>query len=385
MPLENLETNETQIQTEPIKTKARLWIAVSALFFLISVGLVFVIYKYVKSENPDKGSIVNYVADKMTGSGENATSSQPIVKLARRLIDGVYVEEGTAENYPVAMMIENHVDARPQSSLSSANLVFEAEAEGSITRFLAVFADGKNLDEIGPVRSARPYYIDWAQEFNAVYSHCGGSPDALVKIIQDGLHDMNEFYNAKYFWRGADRSAPHNVYTSSEKLQKFIADKNLTETNYASWNYKDDAPEEMRPATSTIHIGFRSKDFLVDWKYNKANNTYERYMAGQPHADKSGQVITAKNVLIEYTLVSGIDEKARLTMNVIGSGQAVICLDGKCEKGKWKKPSATERTRFYVTATSTDSVAAESEDNEVELNAGTTWVEVVRPTYKITY
>jgi hypothetical protein len=194
---------------------------------------------------------------------------------------------------------------------------------------------------------------------------------------------MNEFYNAKYFWRGTDKPAPHNVYTSSANLQKYAVDKGLAEINYSSWNYKDDAPEEQRPATSTVHIGFRSKDFIVDWQYVKASNAYERYMGGQPHADKSGQAITAKNVLIEYTTVSSIDDKARLTMKVTGTGKAVICLDGKCEKGKWKKPSEKERTRFYITSTSTDSIIME--DKEVELNAGTTWVEVVRPTYEISY
>jgi hypothetical protein len=387
MSLENIEKKEIEIQPEQTKTKTRLWFAVGAIFFLTSIILAIISYKFIWPKFINESQL-----SKLTGgnAGDNSRASQnkdnqPNIELVRRLIDGVYVEAGTDTNYPVAVMIENHVDSRPPSSLSEANLVFEAEAEGAVTRFLAIYADGKNLEEIGPVRSARPYYVDWAHEFNAVYSHCGGSPDALAKIIQEGIIDMNEFYNGKYFWRGEERLAPHNVYTSSANLQKYVIDKGLTDIEYSSWNYKDDAPEDLRPATSTIHIGFRSKDFLVDWKYNKVGNIYERYMAGEPHTDKSGQAITAKNVLIEYTTVSDIDEKARLTMKVTGSGQAVICRDGQCEKGKWKKPSESARTRFYISATSTDSNVADNEDKEAELNAGTTWVEVVRPTYDITY
>jgi hypothetical protein len=98
-------------------------------------------------------------------------------------------------------MIDNSVFARPPSALSRAGLVYEAEVEGNATRLMAIFSSGKDLNEIGPVRSARPYFIEWAKEFGAPYVHCGGSPEALAILAKGGIIDINEFYGGAYFWR----------------------------------------------------------------------------------------------------------------------------------------------------------------------------------------
>lgn len=305
---------------------------------------------------------------------EIKTEPYVCVDCVRRSIDGVYVKAGKENLFPVAVMIENHVDSRPQSGLARANLVFEAEAEAGITRFMAIFTSGDKIDEIGPVRSARAYYVDWAREFASLYVHCGGSPEALTKIIKDKVLDFNEFYKGEYFWRDKKRFAPHNVYTSSTLLDKYLSGRKLEEGKFESWKYKDDLPLEQRQATSTINIEFRTKDFFVEWVYDKAMNDYVRYMAGKKHIDKNEEEVRAKNVAISYIKSQAYDEAGRLKMDNIGSGKAVICLDGKCQEGIWEKKTALSRMRFYGKM-----------KEEIQFNAGATWIEVVKLGYKIKY
>ena len=353
--------------------KQELFESIGFLIILVFVFIaVYLIFNRVGSN--DEQVVKREIAQQ--DDGEEIKKPEPYICLdcKRRSIDGVHVKAGKENLFPVAVMIENHVDSRPQSGLAKANLVFEAEAEGGITRFMAVFADGEKVKEIGPVRSARAYYVDWAREFSPLYVHCGGSPEALVKIIKDKILDFNEFYKGSYFWRDKKRYAPHNVYTSSELLDKYLGSKDLSEGKFESWGFKDDLPLERRPASSTIEIEFRTKDFFVEWVYDKDMNDYVRYMAGKQHVDKDGEEIRAKNIAISYIKSQAYDNYGRLDMDNIGSGQAVICLDGKCEEGIWEKKTATSRMKFF-----------DKEKEEIKFNAGTTWIEVVKPSYKVVY
>lgn len=291
----------------------------------------------------------------------------------RRAIDGVYVEAELANLYPAAVIVENNIDSRPSSALAKANLVFEAEAEGGITRFLAVYADGGSIEEIGPIRSARPYFVDWARELSALFIHCGGSPASLVKIAQDNIFDLNEFYNEDYFWRDGVRMAPHNIYTSTENINKYLAKKDVEEGMFLSWHFKDDAPEGERPDSAKIKVEYKT-NYGVEWIYNKKTNDYIRYLTGQRHKDSNGDEIRAKNIIVQYIKAEVIDEEGRLKMENIGSGKALICLDGKCGAGEWRKDKSSARTRFYNEG-----------GEEFEFNSGVTWVEVVRPEIEVEF
>lgn len=290
------------------------------------------------------------------------------INCARRNIDGVYVEPGQENFYPIAVIVENHVDARPQSGLARANLVIEAEAEGGITRYLAVYADGSEIKEIGPIRSARPYFVDWARELSALFVHCGGSPEALVKIARENVFDLNEFYNGTYFWRDKSRPAPHNIYTSTESLNGYLESEKAGEGEYLSWQFKDDAALPEGETGKNVKIKFKTPDYYVDWVYDKESNSYIRYLAGQKHKDIDGEEITAKNVIVMRVKAEVIDDESRLKMEHIGSGKAIVCLDGKCEEGSWEKKSGLARTHFY-----------NSNGEEFKFNAGTVWIEAVRP------
>ncbi len=353
-----------QINPEQLNpSKNRLWLIIGCSFFIILVA-IFLIIKTLylpKKDNNANLSVKNNITDPCQAGQANAGCT-------RRAIDGVYVKSGEENFYPLAVVIENQSDARPQAGIAQANLVYEVEAEGGITRFLAIFASQSNIAKIGPVRSVRPYIVDWAEELSALLVHCGGSPEALVKISQEEISDFNEFYHGGYFWRDISRTAPHNIYTSSANLTKYLQDNKLIQGSFLSWKFKDDLALGLRPASSTVNIAYRAPDYSVQWRYNKKNNDYVRYLASEIHRDESGQIIKAKNIIIEYIKAEVIDNELRLKMDNLGSGKVIVCFDGECLEGSWEKPTSTSRTRFYNRS-----------GVEFAFNAGTTWIEVVRP------
>jgi hypothetical protein len=360
-----MPTAKRKYKNKKIKRSSlALGVAVFVLMIFI-VGLRYASYDYY-SITRGKASVV---------SNFNLKEEKPAEKCpgcVRRLLDGVYVEPAKENSFPVAVIIENHPDARPQSGLSKANLVYEAEAEGGITRFLAFFAPStqeQNLKKIGPIRSARPYFVDWARELSALLVHCGGSPAALAKISKEGVFNLNEFYNEDYFWRDNAISAPHNIFTSSDSINEYLEFKNAQKGRFLGWKFKNDKElKEDSEITSKITVDFQSPDFMVEWKYDKKGNDYIRYMGGKQHKDANGDEIRAKNVIIQYVKARVIDKELRLEMEHIGKGEALVCLDGRCERGQWRKNSDVSRTRFY-----------HGNGDEFEFNAGTTWIEVVRP------
>lgn len=142
---------------------------------------------------------------------------------------GVEVAKEVLDKIPYMAIIENSQAARPQSGLYAADMVFETLAEGGIPRFIALY-QSEDSQKIGPIRSARPYFIDITREYNLPFAHCGGSEEALQAINRDKLMGMNEFYNGSFFWRDKERIAPHNLYTSSEKLRALVKSKNYIKT-----------------------------------------------------------------------------------------------------------------------------------------------------------
>nr|MCU0495649.1 DUF3048 domain-containing protein [Chloroflexaceae bacterium] len=173
----------------------------------------------------------------------------------------------------VAVMIDNHPDARPQSGMNAAALVFEALAEGGVTRYMAVYEPKANasISEIGPVRSARSYFVEWAKGLNAVYTHAGGSPEGLLlaetatEIANlDALRDGAE---GLYFWRSTTRFAPHNLYTSTELLRKYVIEgiPNTMDTSEQGFLFKLDASPSQRPAEQQLSYFFLYPDQPVGW------------------------------------------------------------------------------------------------------------------------
>jgi len=299
---------------------------------------------------------------------------------------------------PLGVMIENHDDSRPQSGLGSADVVYEAVAEGGITRFLAVFYC-QDVNPIGPVRSARTYFLDWISEYgeSPLYAHVGGAntpgpANALGQIEEYGwnaYNDLNQFsigYPA--FWRDYDRlgagtATEHTMYSATTKLWDFAKSKRkLSEVDdegtswdetFEAYAFKDDAKDSERGSASPVHLEFWDgyKQFFVDWEYDKATNTYKRKNGGVAHLDKNnGKQITAKNVVVmlmrESNANDGYENNLHLLYKNEGTGKATIFMDGKEIKGSWNKKDRTSRTMLN-----------DSNGDAIELNRGTIWFEIL--------
>ncbi len=317
--------------------------------------------------------------DKEAGADESEVVVEDTDGLVPRKIDGVLVAPENANAFPVAVMIDNIPPAWPHSGLEAASVLYETLVEGGATRIMAVFAGG-TADKIGPIRSARPYYLEWVSEYDAFYGHVGGSPEALAAIDGLGLKDFSQLYNGQYFWRDTSRYAPHNVYTSSELINLALRDKEYSDLtpDYESWKHKDDTPAEERNDTEkTVEVKFSGGEtWTSKYVYDFDSNNYQKFHAGIPHVDnETGNQLAAKNVIVVVVpQITQYGEKGRLTMDIAGEGRAFVFRDGEKIEGIWKKADREDRTRFY-----------DNNDEEIHLNRGTTWVSVIPEDREVLY
>ncbi len=273
-------------------------------------------------------------------------------------LTGLQVEPSVNDRQVTAVMIENSVVARPQSGLLSAGVVFEAIAEGGITRFVALFQDDQPK-YVGPVRSARPYYMQWILGFDAAYAHAGGSARALKLIGQWDVKDLP--HHASYFQRISDRAAPHNLYTSIKDLQKYGESKGYGKSKYTPLPRKEKETPEATPTVTKIDFSISSANFSVHYDYNAATNSYLRSVGGAKHTDeKSGKQLSPK-VVVALVMPQG-KEDIYYTYNTLGKGTVFVFQDGKVIKGTWKKKSNNDNFTF------TDEAG-----NPLLLNPGQTW------------
>ncbi len=324
------------------------------------------------------GWMINRPAATKTASTVNTTTAA--AQLVPRLLDGMLVPPNQAKTNTYAIMIENIAESRPPSALDKASVVYEVLAEGGITRFLALYpVGGDRLTQIGPVRSARPYYITWAEEYRSLYVHAGGSPQALtyLKSGRANVIDFNQFSHGGNFIRDASRAAPHNLYTDSDKL--FLGLKQVAPDlapTYTSWPFKDETPFDNRPtAVKDLVINFSSFNYKVKYVYDRVNNQYQRFVGDKPHVTRQGDQIVAKDVVVEFIktgLIAG--DKQRLQMELIGSGRMLLFRDGTVTEGTWQKDSASARTKFL-----------DKDGNVLVLNPGPIWIEGVPTDRQVTY
>ena len=180
--------------------------------------------------------------------------------------------------------------ARPQSGLSSAGVVYEAIAEGGITRYLAIFQADVPAD-IGPVRSLRPVFFETAMEYGTPVAHAGGSSDALSSVgSTKTFKDMDEFYNGGFFRRLNTRYAPHNLYIYGPKLAELVAKKGWnTPPAFTPWQRKDDAPAAA-PTASSITANYSSSMYTATFAYDATTNSYARSIAGVADVDAASKL-----------------------------------------------------------------------------------------------
>lgn len=292
-------------------------------------------------------------------------------------LTGVQVTPALAKRPVTGIMIENSLDARPQSGLQDAGVVFEAIAEGGITRFIALYQESAP-QYIGPVRSVRPYFLDWVAPFNASIVHVGGSPTALEQV-RHGMRDLDQFFNAGSYWRISARYAPHNVYTSFAKLDALNKSKGYTASRFKGWERKEEK-KLATPTASVISLNISSYYWNVRYNYDPKTNSYFRYEGGQPHLelvsakDRKGVRLHPKVVIVMVMNYGLAPDLHHSRYGDIGSGRAYVFQDGGVTKGYWKKTGIGSQILFYT-----------GDGKTIKLDPGQTWVTALGAENRLSY
>jgi hypothetical protein len=367
--------------------------------YLISTGIGYFIFTVSgASQNGGAETVVNNSTGKTGNDYQAMEFDQSASKTEVCPLNGIkYSTEQRdwwGKHRPLGVMIENHEEARPQSGVNAADVTYEAVAEGGITRTLNVYYC-QDAGIIGPVRSARVYFLDFIAEYGSfpLYAHVGGAntpgpADALGQLADMdwvGYNDLNQFsLGLPTFWRDESRlghqvATEHTMYSTTSKLWAIGEKRGLTnvDKNGKKWDasfvpyvFKDDAPSS---STQKIHIeywkGYAS--YFVDWTYNKKNNNYLRNNAGKPHMDRNtNEQLQAKNIVVlfmqESNAYDGYENNLHLLYKTKGSGKALVYMDGKEIKATWQKSSRTGRTELFAT-----------DGSEINFNRGKIWFHII--------
>lgn len=315
-------------------------------------------------------------------------------------------KEAWEKRRPLAVMIENHQESRPQSGLSSADVVYEAVAEGGITRFMGVYLCAFGDIQLGPVRSARTYFLDWLSEYDALYAHVGGAntpgpANALGQIIDYKIKDLNQFgIGYPTFWRDYQRlgrpvATEHTMYSSTQKLWDIGAKKGWGVTdalgvrwdkNFVPWKLlKKDEAVSAGTAATKIDVNFweSQKNYTVQWNFDQTCNCYKRKNAGEDHTDLNNKKqLQPATVIVRFMKESrandGYEGNAHLLYANKGpqapSGRALVFMNGKVIKGTWNKANRLGRETFK-----------DESGKEISFVPGQIWLQTVPEGSSVTY
>ncbi|NLK65136.1 MAG: DUF3048 domain-containing protein [Tissierellia bacterium] len=292
-------------------------------------------------------------------------------------LDGLRYYPEELSKRPVAVSIDNHPKARWQAGINQAEIVYEVEVEHPFTRYLCIFW-AKDPKRIGPVRSARPYLIYYALEFDGIFVHVGGSQDAFTEIKRLNVADVDGLYSGA-LWRYYDtgKYAPHNAYTTLDSIRneaEYYAYR--TEFNFKGYlfNEKDGKLSEKFEINSAKEVNIIYNDYnTTDYIYDEEKNSYLRYKDEEEHIDElDNKQITTKNIIAIETSKTVLDNEGRLYLGTIGEGKGIYITNGESIPITWEKVSEKDRLKFYIG------------DKELMLNPGKTWIQVVNSLDRIT-
>lgn len=282
---------------------------------------------------------------------------------------GEAINQASEGSRVACVMVENSADAWPLSGIEDAFLVIEAPVEGSIPRFMACFTEGVDVEKIGPVRSARPYYVSWASGFDgALYAHVGGSPEALgILAASKDVIDLNEFWNGSSFWRDGARYAPHNTYTSTTLLWAVADRLELGNAVSPGWIYERPEYEMGKQPCDGVTVDWTSVPvYGFTWSCDEETGTYTRYQ-GSAVMNTVQKSYDASNVVIMEASIASIDEIDRRRIVTEGTGNAMACSAGTCHDAIWHKEGVDKPLQFFTSYP----------DEPVIFAPGKTWIEVV--------
>lgn len=272
-------------------------------------------------------------------------------------LTGEEVEADVAERPILGVIIENTPAARPQTGLADAGIVIEILTEGGITRTLALYQEDMP-DVVGPIRSLRPYFVEAVAGFDASVAHVGGSGEALQMVKDKDIKSLDQFRYSDPYYRSDDRVAPHNMYAQTQDLRELQDELDHGRSSFGEIPRSKDNPSE-EPVVSNVTIEFSGPDYEVEFRYQKADNSYVRYLAGESHLDAvSGRPVTVNNVVV--VLLPGNGEA------ITGTGDALIFKDGKVFEKRWQKEDFDDRISMV-----------NEEGRQIRLNKGKTWFAVI--------
>ncbi|MCI8276409.1 MAG: DUF3048 domain-containing protein [Clostridia bacterium] len=351
--------------------KKEVKIAIIAIVILVIIALgVFVATKLTSAEEVGNNP---YQMDEIVSEGENNLKNIKIFS--------------SSNERPIAFMIDNNVNAQPQSSINKAFAVYEVIVEGNETRLMALFK-GVDVDEVGPMRSSRHYFLDYAMEYDAIYAHLGLSPQADADMnlyrtnnINGQIYDTGKARtNTAKYWRDKSRKAPHNAYTNTSKILEICKEKNYktTTTKGTPFNYVEHEVElkDSYITANDIKIPYAEKH-LVEYKYDEETKRYTRYSKGKKQTDKTdGQDITTKNIIITFAKNHDLpdkEDKGRQQVVTWGTLDGYYITNGKAIKIKCQKNVREEQTKYM-----------DLEGNEIEINDGNTFINICPIDAKVT-
>lgn len=318
------------------------------------------------------------LAYKIVKDKENQETAVPEENIEKEIQEEKTVQIFQGNDRPIAVMIDNHSDAWPQAGLQKAYMVYEIIVEGGETRLMALFK-GVDLEKIGPVRSARHYFVDYAMENDAIYVHFGESPQADKDIKKYSIDEIDGIAeDGTTFWRVKDKYAPHNAVTSTAKLLASAQNKKYktTSSEESVLNYvTEEVNLEDGQGAVSVTIP-HSQLQTVKYEYDEENQVYERYARGKEQTDwDTKETITTKNIIItfcdNYTLTD-TENKGRQGLTNIGTFDGYYITNGKAIKIKCIKNAREEQTIYQ-----------DLEGNEIKVNDGNTFVHICPTSAKL--
>lgn len=383
----NKESKEIKKGTISKKKGVIILSAIGAILLIAIVAFYyFGIYKY--NPNSKDENIVNVTTNYITSEvksklfahllldspQEPRTEESPINGL---LFTKSEMEELTSRR-PVAVMINNHAQARPQSALNSADVVYESLAESGITRYLVIFWS-KGPQKVGPIRSIRQYHLEWLSPYDPlfIYDGCAKTDDPRTNACGNIYAYNIKIIGTRGSWRWNDgrRYAPHNEYNSVVSAWDYAKSRGWDgfPSNFESWSFKNDADTGERGNGYRYEITFHNRlnnSGMYDsmWQYEPTTNSYKRWIGGKVDIDQETNTqVTSKVVIVQETSLSpSYDDKGRIIIDTIGQGDAIFLMDGKEINGSWKKSARTDRTTFY-----------NSSGEEMKFNRGRIWISII--------
>ena len=328
------------------------------------------------------GGIIAYkfYRDKSQNVASNDEEPQNTVEEPPLEVEIKTVQTFKGDERPIAVMIDNHKAALPQGGLNNAYMVYEIIVEGGESRLMALFK-GQNLEKIGPVRSSRHYFLDYALENDAIYVHHGQSPQAQSDFSTLGI-DRIVADNSKTGWRdkSLNVSSEHTLFTSIEKLNNGLGNKRTTRNNDLLLNYSVDeidlSKKEDAKVAGDITIQY-SNSYVTSYKYDENNKYYLRSVNGKAHTDYvTKEQYHFKNIItyqVKNTTLNDGENKGRQNIENIGSGEGYYITDGYSIPIKWVKESRKSQTKYYY-----------NDGKEIDVNDGNTFIQIQPEGQKLT-